>query len=260
MVAGVKRFRDHFAGHEGQYVLIGGAACELVMNDVGLDFRATKDLDIVLIVEALDPAFSETFWAFIEEGGYEIRQRSEGDRILYQFQKPSKEDYPAMLELFSRSPEGLAPAEGSVLTPIPIDEEAASLSAILLDEDYYQFLKSTVRTVDGVPLLDEAGIIPFKAKAWLDLNARREAGEKVDERDIKKHRNDVARLLQLLAADARYALPDTVGADMKSFAAELGAADDFDPNQFRNAGSFLGQPNETAHPDLDFRLSLCNLA
>jgi hypothetical protein len=89
-----------------------------------------------------------------------------------------------------------------------------------------------VRTVDGIPLLGEAGIIPFKAKAWLDLSARRDAGEKVDERDIKKHRNDVARLLQLLAADARYALPDTVRADMKSFAAEL-EADDFDPKQFK---------------------------
>lgn len=232
MVAGVKRFRDHFAGHEEQYVLIGGAACELVMDDVGLDFRATKDLDIVLIVEALDPAFSETFWAFIEEGGYEIRQRSEGDRILYRFQKPSTDDFPAMIELFSRTPQELNIAEGSAFTPLPIDEEAASLSAILLDEDYYAFLKSMVRAVDGIPLLDERGIIPFKAKAWLDLSARREAGEKVDERDIKKHRNDVARLLQLLPADAQYSLPDSVRDDMTNFVAALDAADDFDPKSF----------------------------
>jgi hypothetical protein len=232
MVAGVKRFRDHFAGHEEQYVLIGGAACELVMDDVGLGFRATKDLDIVLIVEALDPAFSETFWAFIEEGGYEIRQRSDGNRILYRFQKPSKDDFPAMLELFSRTPEGLNIAEGSALTPLPIDDEAASLSAILLDEDYYAFLKSMVRAVDGIPLLDEAGVIPFKAKAWLDLSARREAGDKVDERDIKKHRNDVARLLQLLPADARYSRPDSVRDDMANFVAALDAAEDFDPKSF----------------------------
>lgn len=66
MVAGVDRFRAHFSGHEHQYVLIGDAACELIMEEVGLDFRATKDLDIVLIVEALDPAFSETFMAFVE--------------------------------------------------------------------------------------------------------------------------------------------------------------------------------------------------
>ena len=112
MVVGIDRFRDHFAGHDHQYVLIGGAACYLVMGGVGLDFRATKDLDIVLLVEALDPAFSERFWAFVEEGGYQIRERSEGERILYRFQKPAKPDFPAMLELFSRNPEGLTLAAG----------------------------------------------------------------------------------------------------------------------------------------------------
>lgn len=106
MVTGIDRFRAHFADHEHQYVLIGGAACELLMDEAGLDFRVTKDLDIVLIVEALDPAFAESFWSFIEEGGYDIRQRSDGKRILYRFQKPTRSDFPAMLELFSRSPEG----------------------------------------------------------------------------------------------------------------------------------------------------------
>ena len=233
MVAGVDRFRDHFAAHEHQYVLIGGAACELLMDDAGLDFRATKDLDIVLIVEALDAAFSERFWAFIEEGGYQIRERSDGERILYRFQKPKTPDFPAMLELFSRTLPGLAVAEESQLTPLPIGEEAASLSAILLDEDYYAFLKSMARTLGGIPLLGEAAIIPFKARAWIDLSARRDAGEQIDERDIKKHRNDVARLLQLLPADARYTLPEKVRADMVKFVAGLEAAKEFDPRQFK---------------------------
>lgn len=113
----------------------------------GLDFRATKDLDIVLIVEALDPAFSETFMAFVEAGGYEIRQRSEGERILYRFAKPSTEGYPAMLELFSNAPEGFELSSGSQLTRIPVAEEAASLSAILLDADYYAFLKTMGRSI-----------------------------------------------------------------------------------------------------------------
>ena len=232
MVVGVDRFRDHFAGHHHQYVLIGGAACELLMDEVGLAFRATKDLDIVLIVEALDPAFSERFWAFVEAGGYEIRERSAGERILYRFQKPAMPDYPAMLELFSRTPHGLVLAEASGFTPLPIGEEAASLSAILLDEDYYAFLKSMVRDVQGIPVLDEAGIIPFKARAWIDLGQRREAGEGVDEKDVKKHRNDVARLLQLLRADARYDVPDKVGADLSTFVAALDGADDYDPRKF----------------------------
>lgn len=232
MVVGVDRFREHFAEHDHQYVLIGGAACELLMDDVGLDFRATKDLDIVLIVEALDPAFSERFWAFVEEGGYEVRERSEGERILYRFQKPAKPDYPAMLELFSRNPEGLALAEGSQLTPLPIGEEAASLSAILLDEEYYAFLKSMVREVGGIPVLGEAAIIPFKARAWIDLGERREAGDRIDERDVKKHRNDVARLVQLLPADAHFEVPDKVRADMAAFVAALEGADEYDPRKF----------------------------
>lgn len=232
MVVGMERFRAHFAGHDHQYVLIGGAACYLVMGGAGLDFRATKDLDVVLLVEALDPAFAERFWAFVEEAGYQIRERSEGERILYRFQKPAQQDFPAMIELFSRNPEGLVLAEGSQLTPLPIGEEAASLSAILLDQDYYQFLRSSVRKIDDIPVLDEAAIIPFKGRAWLDLSTRRETGARVDEKDIKKHRNDVARLLQLLTADARYELPEKVKADMTAFVEALAADETFDPKAF----------------------------
>jgi hypothetical protein len=41
-----------------------------------MDFRATKDLDIVLYVEALHENFVRAFWQFVEEGGYENKQRS----------------------------------------------------------------------------------------------------------------------------------------------------------------------------------------
>ena len=61
MVEGLQRFRDHFQEFTEQYVLIGGAACDLYMEDFGLPFRVTKDLDIVLCVEALDAAFVESF-------------------------------------------------------------------------------------------------------------------------------------------------------------------------------------------------------
>jgi hypothetical protein len=233
MVIGIDRFRAHFAGHEHQYVLIGGAACELIMDEVGLDFRATKDFDIVLVVEALDSAFAERFWAFVQAGGYEIRERSTGEKILYRFQKPTASDFPAMLELFSRSPEGLKLAADSHLTPLPIDEAAASLSAILLDDHYYAFLKSMVRDAGGIPVLDEAAIIPFKARAWIDLTREREAGGKVDEKNIRKHRNDVARLLQVLSPEARYPLPDTVANDMRSFVEAATAEADYDPKQFK---------------------------
>lgn len=50
MVTGIEKFREQFSEFKGMYTLIGGVACGLIMNDAGLDFRATKDFDIVLII------------------------------------------------------------------------------------------------------------------------------------------------------------------------------------------------------------------
>ena len=94
MVRGVDLFRDHFAALSDQYILIGGAAAALVLNEAGLESRATKDLDIVLCVEALTPAFGAAFWEFIKAGQYETRQRSSGRDIFYRFATPSDKRFP----------------------------------------------------------------------------------------------------------------------------------------------------------------------
>ena len=70
MVKGLNTFREFFSGYEEQYVLIGGAACDIIFESNEVSFRATKDLDVVLIVEALTPEFGEKLWEFIEKGGY----------------------------------------------------------------------------------------------------------------------------------------------------------------------------------------------
>ena len=75
MVRGLDLFRDRFRAFEGSFVLIGGAACEQWFAAEGLEFRATRDLDIVLIVEVLAPEAVKALRRFIAEGGYEIRQR-----------------------------------------------------------------------------------------------------------------------------------------------------------------------------------------
>ena len=68
-----------------------------------------------------------------------------------------------------------------------MDEDISSLSAILLDDDYYEFLKQGKVTVNGVTVLDAAYLIPFKAKAWMDLSDCKSAGEHVDNTNIKMH-------------------------------------------------------------------------
>lgn len=229
MVKGLGIFQTWFAEYADQYVLIGGTAASLTMEEAGLAFRATKDLDIVLHVEALTPAFGVAFWKFVEAGGYEIRQASSGKPIFYRFQKPADERYPLMVELFARAPDGLQPALGSQLTPIPLDEAVSSLSAILLDESYYEFIMAGRREVDGLPWIREDRLIPLKAVAWLELGARKEQGAKVDAKDVRKHLNDVLRLSQLLAPATRIPLVQKIGDDMMRFLTAMASDTSIDP-------------------------------
>lgn len=217
MVRELDLFRNHCEAFADRYALIGGTACDLILKEVGLGFRATKDLDIVLCIESVDADFARAFWAFVKAGRYEVQETAEGRPRFYRFQKPGDVRYPAMLELFSPVPESLSPAEGSGLTPIPLDGEISSLSAILLESDYYDWILSGRREVEGLPVVGAEHLIPLKAGAWLDLSARRKSGENVDSRAVKKHRNDVFRLFQVIDPAARLEPAERVAEDMRSF-------------------------------------------
>jgi len=217
MVRGLAKFREQFRSHAGQYVLIGGAACDLLMEEAGLEFRATKDLDIVLSVEALNASFVRAFWAFVRAGKYQVQQSATGERRYYRFLKPEDDEYPFMLELFARKPDMLDLAEGAHLTPIPVDEEISSLSAILLDDAYYAFLHSGKRTIEDIPVVGPEHLIPLKARAWLDLTKRKEAGGAIDAKSIAKHKNDVFRLYRVLDPAIKPGIPKEIRDDMRAF-------------------------------------------
>lgn len=225
-MVGLDKFQQHFAAFADQYVLIGGVATLLALEEQGLEARATKDLDIVLCVEVLNPAFVKAFWAFVKAGGYQIQQRSSGKKVFYRFSKPFTPGYPAMLEIFSRQPDGVTLSEDAELTPISVDEDVSSLSAILLDDDYYAFLHANKHELAGVQVVNEYCLIPLKARAWLDISRRKAEGEAIDQKNITKHRSDVLRLFQLLDPDARLILPPSMMADMAEFLEALSGQDD----------------------------------
>ena len=160
MVTGIHSFIEWFRGYEEYYTIIGGTACDILMSEAGLDFRATKDIDLVIIVEAVNVDFGKQFWEYITNAEYEHCNKSTGKPQFYRFMHPKSNNYPAMIELFSRKPDILGSPLETVLTPLPIDDEISSLSAILLDEDYYEFLKQGRRTVSGVSILDAGHLIP----------------------------------------------------------------------------------------------------
>ncbi|VDN46199.1 conserved protein of unknown function [Petrocella atlantisensis] len=104
MVHGLEKFKKYFENHTSQYVFIGGTACDILMDKLGAPFRATKDLDMVLIIEALDSSFGDTFWQFIEDGGYEHREKGTDENQFYRFTEPKNSSFPKMIELFSKFP------------------------------------------------------------------------------------------------------------------------------------------------------------
>ena len=132
----------------------------------------------------------------------------------------------------------------SGLAPIHIDDEVSSLSAILLDEEYYRLLIDNRTSADGVAILSAEGLIPFKAKAWLDLSARRANGQSVDEKSVRKHRNDICRLAVLLTGKERPFMSEAVRADMQRFM-EAYESDPVDPKTLKISGIGAKQVVET---------------
>lgn len=139
-----------------------------------------------------------------------------------------------MIELFAHTNVDLSDVEQGLM-PMHIDDEVSSLSAILLDEEYYRPLVDNRTSAAGIAVLSVEGLIPFKAKAWLDLSARRAGGQSVDEKSIKKHRNDVCRLATLLIGDEHPVMSEGVCADMKRFM-EGYESDSVDPKALKIKG------------------------
>jgi len=212
----MRSFKELFSDLSDNYVIIGGTACSLIMSEEEVEFRPTKDIDVVLLVEALNPEFGRRFWDYVLEAGYAHRQKSTGKPEFYRFFSPKSAEYPEMIELFSRHIDGLNLPENAHITPIPIGRDISSLSAILLNDDYYHFLQGGVRKIDGLPILDELHLIPFKAKAWLELTERKENGG-VDASDIRKHKRDIYRLSDFIAPGFKLALPEAIERDMREF-------------------------------------------
>lgn len=221
MVHGLEKFREYFEEYTNQYVFIGGTACDILMGELGAPFRATKDLDMVLIIEALNADFGETFWKFIKDGGYEHREKNDGKNQFYRFTEPRDPAFPKMIELFSKHPGNLEQKFDGGLTPIHIDDSIVSLSAILLNDVYYDLLVKGKRTVDGYSLIEIETVILFKIKAWLDMKERKEAGERADTRNIRKHKNDVFRLLANVAPTSRIETAVEIQSDIIQFIGEI---------------------------------------
>lgn len=216
----LETFKNHFRGFNDHYVLIGGSAALLLLESQGLSARTTQDLDLVLCAKALSREFVNHFWKFIIDGKYIISKSKQANEIFFRFDKPGVSGYPYMIELLSERPELFEFVDQTTL-PLVLDDEIISLSAIMLDSEYYEFLMNNRKDLDGITVADEHVIIPLKVRAFLDLSKKKEEGLEIRGDDIRKHRNDVVRLSALLKDEPMNNVPVVIKDEMKAFISQL---------------------------------------
>jgi hypothetical protein len=218
MVIGLNIFSEFFKDFPDSYLIIGGTACDIIIEDAGFTPRATDDIDIILLIEALSPAFVARFWEFVKEGKYELQQKGDKKRNFYRFAKPKNPEFPKQIELFCKIPDVIDANEGAHLTPIPVEEGLSSLSAILLNEEYYQYTRKNSEYKTGVHFAQPHTLICLKAFAYLNNKERKERGQNVKKWDIVKHKYDVFRMVFMLNQADVFETPDIIKTDLQKFA------------------------------------------
>ena len=217
MVKGLDTFREYFKNYADNYIIIGGTACAELIEEKGLTFRATKDIDTILIVEALNEEFVKFFWNFIKDGKYDLWQTMSGKTQFYRFIKPQSDGFPLQIELFSRVPDMIKVPDDAHLTPIPVGEDLSSLSAILLDDDYYHYSTSHTVILDGLRFIDRDAVIILKSMAYINNSNRKASGEHVKSNDIIKHKNDIFRIVSTLSEEDKFVIPETIKINLRTF-------------------------------------------
>lgn len=217
MVVGLETFKEHFKDYQDCYLIIGGTACDIILEEANFKPRATDDIDTILIVEAITPEFVKRFWEFVKAGQYTIQQKDTDKRNCYRFAEPKSEAFPAQVELFCRVPDAIDINDGAHLTPIPVEEGLSSLSAILLNEEYYKYTRDHSTLTDEVHHANPEALICLKAFAYLSNKALKEEGENISSKNILKHKYDVFRLTMLLKLDETFDLPEDIKNDMQKF-------------------------------------------
>lgn len=204
-------FRDAMVEHQDEYILIGGNACALVFEQEDVPFRATEDLDIVLVIEDFSEAFAKTLNSYISEGDYlgknykTDNEKARGN--VYRFTLPqghkNRGTFPAEIELFSRAPDEFVPFPEAHAIPIDTGIGISNFSAILFDDDYYAFLRENITTIQGVNVPSHQCLTMLKCCAWIGNKELFADGKITEDRigDVHKHVFDISRLLGLFEED-----------------------------------------------------------
>ncbi|EJL6421464.1 MULTISPECIES: hypothetical protein [Gammaproteobacteria] len=196
---------EYMQQYADDYILIGGNACVLNFENIGANFRATVDLDIVLITESTNDQFYGHLWDYILEHGYEgkVYRGSNVGGSAYRFIQPEDNrvpNVPAQIELFSRKPDyfDAALAKRPHITPIKTGQGISNFSAILLDNDVYEFIRASRVPLKGISTVNLECIFGLKSVAWHSNQALFEEKKINDKNTVLKHPQDMISIANVI--------------------------------------------------------------
>lgn len=212
MVTGLEIFRNYFKDFTKDYIVIGGVACDLALRQDGNTFRITRDFDIVVISENLKEGFGLRLKEFIRDGGYIVQLRKSVDKpTFFRFVNPQNGEYPFQIELASNKP---AVDWISNFVPLNVGDAKSSLSAIVFESNYYEFIRQNTTVINGVSTVPLHVLVPLKGLALLKLSELESPTEK-NRNDIIKHMDDILYIANVLPTGVTFSLPENIAADLR---------------------------------------------
>jgi hypothetical protein len=171
-----------------------------------LEFRPTDDFDIVIVSENLQQGFGVALKQFIRDGEYLVQKRQSNDKpTFFKFLSPKDETFPSKLELAT-----VKPFDNWQWNFVPLNagDAKSSLSAILFEKDFYNFILNNSSIIHGISTMRLEGLIPLKCLAYLELFQQENPSPKVLA-NINKHKQDIFHLAEALP-NTQFALPPEV--------------------------------------------------
>lgn len=215
---GLSHFQNYCKDFDEHYVVVGGFATIMLLDrELEGHGKATYDIDLVLLTSN-NLAMTQKIKQYITEGKYTIQKGAKEQYQYYRFVKPEVENFAKEIELFASNENDLDLDENQRIIPIDPEEGLYSLSAIMLDPEYFAMIKQNVEKSTLAPCTNTQATIMLKMSAFYDLQ------ERGDDK-YKKHRRDILKLALLLTGEEKINLIGRMQNDFDTFVAHLHTLD-----------------------------------
>jgi len=228
--AGLSHFQNYCKDLDDNYVIVGGFATLMLLDrELEGHGKATFDIDLVLLTNN-SIEMSQRIKQYIKDGDYTIQIGEKNQYRYYRFIKPQKENFAKEIELFASNENDLALEDSQRIIPIDPEEGLYSLSAIMLDPEYFEMIKNNVDKSVKAPCTNTQATIMLKMSAFCDLRDR-------NDRKWKKHRRDILKLALLLTGDEHIKLIGRMKYDFERFLSHI--ENELDPKAIKSFGDGL---------------------